>query len=185
LSQTSSGRLRAPRFQEAWNPRFTECVLRPSVLPTVGLPPGWPLQRRKRVLTTRRRPRVELSSIATSTCGLGHVPPSASPGQRSSRARYGQRVAQPTGRPSRCQVRRAPGGGRRRATDRRDSVPPADVAPTPDGGRYPAFARWPSRSGPCVRFKRVPQTLSRAHGPPERCGLPDGDAAIASARRFD
>lgn len=46
-----------------------------------------------------------------------------------------------------CQVRGAQGGGRRRVTDRRDGFPPADVAPTFDGGPCPAFGRWPPRSG--------------------------------------
>ena len=55
-------------------------------------------------------PRVELSSIATSRVWpWSHPPPSASPGSRSSRARYGQRAGPPTGRPGGCQVRRTQG----------------------------------------------------------------------------
>ena len=87
-----------------------------------------------------------------------------------------------------CQVRRAQGGGRRRGTDRGTVFRPrtwtkrltAARAPrSPAGRRVPG----PGLRGPRVRFKRVPRTSSRARGPPERRGLPDGHPGMPGPPR--
>ena len=130
--------------------------------------------------------QLELSLVATPNVWPGRgAPLGASPeGRGHLGPRYGQRAGQPTGRPSRCQIRRARGGRRRRVTDRRDSGPPADVAPTLGGGRYPALVRWPPRSGPWLaRALRslqegAPNIIPR-RGPSERRGLPDGHCPTA------
>jgi hypothetical protein len=47
--------------------------------------------------------------------------------------------------------------------------------PTPNACPLAAgFGAKACMRGPEVRFERVPRTSSRAGGPPERCGLPNG-----------
>jgi hypothetical protein len=110
----------------------------------------------------------------TLRCGPGAVHLRARPPGDGADARGGTDLGASARRASvGCRVRGAEGGGLRRG----------DRVPRPDPERLTAARATRSPAGrgrghglrvPSDRFNRVPRTSSRAGGPPERCGLPNG-----------